>query len=165
MGYATSLFNLMRNIGGSIGIADHGTMLRRQRQAVGAHARRARHASTIRRRSRCSSRSQAAFIAAGSDAVTATNRAYAVLHGMLLRQASMVSFVTLFRLLGLLFLADDPAGPANEKAARPEKGECGGGVTSRRGTFFRFCAVFFRNCLRLPDLVRGDQNRLSPVPS
>src|SRR5258705_5923432 len=36
MGNATSLFNLMRNIGGSVGIAVTGTMLTRQRQAVGA---------------------------------------------------------------------------------------------------------------------------------
>ena len=33
MGYATSLFNLMRNIGGGIGIAITGTMLARTRQA------------------------------------------------------------------------------------------------------------------------------------
>ena len=41
MGNATSLFNLMRNIGGSIGIATTGTMLARQQQAqinvLGAH--------------------------------------------------------------------------------------------------------------------------------
>src|SRR2546423_11865754 len=34
MGYATSLFNLMRNIGGSIGIAATGTMLSRTSQAT-----------------------------------------------------------------------------------------------------------------------------------
>ena len=49
------------------------------------------------------------LIAAGADAVTATERAYVILHGMLLRQASMVSFVMLFRLLGVLFLLHDPA--------------------------------------------------------
>ncbi len=38
MGYATSLFNLMRNIGGSVGIAMTATILQRQRQAVSAHA-------------------------------------------------------------------------------------------------------------------------------
>ena len=36
MGYATSLFNLMRNIGGSVGIAITATILQRQRQATGA---------------------------------------------------------------------------------------------------------------------------------
>jgi hypothetical protein len=44
------------------------------------------------------------FIAGGSDAVTATQRAYVTLHGMLVREASMVSFVMLFRLLGVVFL-------------------------------------------------------------
>ena len=46
MGNATSLFNLMRNIGGSIGIAVTGTMLVRQQQAVttllGSHVTRLR---------------------------------------------------------------------------------------------------------------------------
>jgi len=36
--------------------------------------------------------------------VTATQRTYVVLHGMLLQQASMVSFVMLFRVLGIVFL-------------------------------------------------------------
>jgi DHA2 family multidrug resistance protein len=47
---------------------------------------------------------KAGFMARGADAVTATERAYAALHGMLLQQASMVSFVWLFRLLGGIFL-------------------------------------------------------------
>jgi len=44
------------------------------------------------------------LVAAGTDAVTATQRAYMILNGMLFRQASMVSFVMLFRLLGVVFL-------------------------------------------------------------
>ena len=44
------------------------------------------------------------MIAAGADAVTATQRAYVIVHGMVQRQAAMVSFVTIFRLLGVLFL-------------------------------------------------------------
>ena len=48
---------------------------------------------------------QAAFIAAGADAVTATNRAYAALFGMVQRQATMVSFVGIFQLLGVMFFA------------------------------------------------------------
>ena len=46
-----------------------------------------------------------AFMAAGADAVTATNRAYAALFGMVQRQASMVSFVDLFQMLGFVFFA------------------------------------------------------------
>ncbi len=51
---------------------------------------------------------QAGLMAAGNDAVSATQRAYAVLHGMLIQQASMVSFVLIFRLLGVMFLIRVP---------------------------------------------------------
>ena len=47
---------------------------------------------------------KAGFVAAGADAATAANRAYFALNGMLQRQAAMVSFVTIFRGLGFLFL-------------------------------------------------------------
>jgi DHA2 family multidrug resistance protein len=107
MGYATSLFNLMRNIGGSIGIAVTGTILQRQRQTtatlLGEHI-------SIYNNTTQSLLSQITngFIAAGSDAVTAASRAYEVLHGMLFREASMVAFVMLFRLLGVIFLVMIP---------------------------------------------------------
>jgi MFS transporter, DHA2 family, multidrug resistance protein len=103
MGYATSLFNLMRNLGGSIGIAVTGTLLTRQRQVVGAAL--GEHISAYDPTAQAMfAQVRAGFMAAGSDGVTATERAYAVLHGMLLQQASIVSFVMLFRLLGGLFL-------------------------------------------------------------
>src|ERR1051325_5848979 len=107
MGYATSLFNLMRNIGGSVGIAVTGTILQRQRQTtahwLGEHI-------SIYNQTTQSLLSQITngFIAAGSDAVTAAGRAYEVLHGMLFREASMVAFVMLFRLLGGIFLVMIP---------------------------------------------------------
>jgi DHA2 family multidrug resistance protein len=44
------------------------------------------------------------FLASGSDPVTASQRAYAALFGAVQRQAAMVSFVDLFRLLGMIFL-------------------------------------------------------------
>ena len=48
---------------------------------------------------------RAGFMAAGADIATATERAYAALFGMVQRQATMVSFVGIFQLLGLLFIA------------------------------------------------------------
>jgi DHA2 family multidrug resistance protein len=48
---------------------------------------------------------KSAFMAAGADAVTATNRAYAAIFGLVQRQATMVSFVGIFQLLGVLFVA------------------------------------------------------------
>jgi MFS transporter, DHA2 family, multidrug resistance protein len=104
MGNATSLFNLMRNIGGSIGIAMTGTMLVRQQQAVttllGSHVTAYDPASQA-----MFARIRGGFIAAGADPVTATNRTYAALFGTVWRQASMVSFVTIFQILGLVFIA------------------------------------------------------------
>src|SRR6185503_8254411 len=107
MGYATSLFNLMRNLGGSVGIAVTGTYLARHRQVVGAAL--GEHVTAYDPTSQAIlAQMKAAFMAAGADAVTATDRAYAALQGMVLRQAAMVSFVTIFRLLGVLFLILTP---------------------------------------------------------
>ena len=102
MGNATSLFNLMRNIGGSIGIAATSTMLSRQQQATAAMLR-----ADVTPYNPVSQavfqQMRGAFMAGGSDATTATSRAYAVLNGMVQRQAAMVSFVGLFQLLAVLF--------------------------------------------------------------
>jgi DHA2 family multidrug resistance protein len=103
MGNATSLFNLMRNLGGSIGIAVTGTLLSRNTQAytntLGANVDAYSPATT-----RAFEAARAGFIAAGADVTTATERAYAVLFGTVQQQAYMVSFVQLFRLLGGIFL-------------------------------------------------------------
>jgi DHA2 family multidrug resistance protein len=103
MGYATSLFNLMRNIGGGIGIAMTGTMLARTRQANSALL--GEHVSPYSQMtSTVLEQLKAGFVAGGADVVSATNQAYVALYGMIQRQAAMVSFVNIFRLLGTLFL-------------------------------------------------------------
>jgi len=103
MGNATSLFNLMRNLGGSVGIAVTGTMLARQQQAyinrLGGHVDPYSSATQQAFESM-----RAGFMAAGADITTATERAYAALWGAVQQQAYMVSFVQLFRLLGVIFL-------------------------------------------------------------
>jgi DHA2 family multidrug resistance protein len=107
MGNATSLFNLMRNIGGSIGIATTGTMLARNSQATTALL--GSHVTAYDATSQAMfAQTRSAFMAAGADPVTASTRAYAALFGMVQRQAAMVSFVGLFQLLGLLFIAVVP---------------------------------------------------------
>ncbi|MES1254836.1 MAG: DHA2 family efflux MFS transporter permease subunit, partial [Acidobacteriota bacterium] len=104
MGNATSLFNLMRNIGGSVGIALTGTMLSRNTQTttsvLGANVTQYDAASRA-----MFQQMRAAFMAAGADATTATSRAVAALFGTVQRQATMVSFVGIFQLLGVMFLA------------------------------------------------------------
>jgi DHA2 family multidrug resistance protein len=104
MGNATSLFNLMRNIGGSVGIATTGTMLARHNQSttsiLGANVTPYDPTSQT-----MLAQMKATFMAAGADAVTATNRAYAAMFGLVQRQATMMSFVGIFQLLGILFVA------------------------------------------------------------
>jgi MFS transporter, DHA2 family, multidrug resistance protein len=103
MGNATSLFNLMRNLGGSIGIATTGTLLARKQQEyislMGTHVT----AYSPQAQSWIESLRQG-FMASGSDPATAAHRAYAAVFGAVQRQASMVSFVHVFRLLGIIFL-------------------------------------------------------------
>jgi len=103
MGNATSLFNLMRNIGGSIGIAVTGTMLARQQQVH--YAALGRNVDPFNPVARAMlDRLRAGFLAAGADSVTASQRALAAMSGLVHRQASIVTFVQIFRLLGLIFL-------------------------------------------------------------
>jgi DHA2 family multidrug resistance protein len=107
MGYATSLFNLMRNLGGSIGIAVTGTMLARHRQTASVVL--GEHVTPYDAGTQAMLQQMtAAFMAAGADAVTAAERSYAAMQGMILRQAAMVSFVSIFRLLGVVFLVMTP---------------------------------------------------------
>jgi len=103
IGNATSLFNLMRNIGGSIGIAVMQTVLANDRQRhtgvlvshVTAYDYGARAMLEGLRRT---------FMSAGADAVTAAQRAYAAMWGMVQKQAAMLSYLDGFRLLALLNL-------------------------------------------------------------
>jgi DHA2 family multidrug resistance protein len=102
MGNATSIFNLMRNLGGSVGIATIATMLSRNTQAqynvLGGHI------SMFDTGARALlDQIRSGFIARGMDFTTATNAAYATLSGMVSQQAVMVAFVQLFRILALVF--------------------------------------------------------------
>jgi DHA2 family multidrug resistance protein len=102
MGNATSLFNLMRNLGGSVGIAVIATMLSRNTQSqyniLGTHV------SAFDARTRMLlEQMRGAFISGGMDFSTAGRAAYAALSGMVSQQAVMVAFVQLFRILALVF--------------------------------------------------------------
>ncbi len=104
MGNATSLFNLMRNLAGGIGIAFVTTMLTRRRAfhyaVLGSHVSAYSATSTS-----FIDRVRAAFMAQGTDAATATQRAYAAANGLVLKQAATLSFIDLYWLLGVCFLA------------------------------------------------------------
>jgi DHA2 family multidrug resistance protein len=107
MGNATSLFNLMRNIGGSVGIALIQTFVVRQRQVhttiLAEHITPYSPATQL-----MLARLKVAFMAAGSDAVTASERALAALWGMVQREAAILSFLDSFHVLGVVFLVIVP---------------------------------------------------------
>jgi MFS transporter, DHA2 family, multidrug resistance protein len=103
MGNATSIFNLMRNIGASFGIAAVTTILARRTQ-VHSNILVAHITPYDASAQRMLESAKAMFMARGSDAVTATKQAYAAVFGMVQQQAAMLSFLDTFRILGFLFL-------------------------------------------------------------
>jgi len=107
MGNATSLLNVTRNIGGSVGIAILNTLLANERQAhvniMGAHVDQ----YGIQTQQILNSLT-GAFMARGADAATALQRAYASVFGMVQQQAAMLSFLDGFHLLGVMMLAVAP---------------------------------------------------------
>jgi len=104
MGNATSIYSLMRNLGGSLGIATIATLLARRQQF---------HAQTLGANVNPYSDStrsalegaRTMFLSGGSDLATATQQSYAAVFGIVHRQAALLSFLEAFRLLAVLFLA------------------------------------------------------------
>jgi DHA2 family multidrug resistance protein len=107
MGNATSLFNLMRNIGASIGIASVTTIVARHSQAhtnvLAAHVTLYDSAAVAMMNS-----IKGGLIASGADPVTATQQAYAMAFGIVQRHAAMLAYLDAFRLLALMFIAGLP---------------------------------------------------------
>src|SRR3954463_5350833 len=97
LGNATSLFNLMRNIGASIGIATVTTMLARNQQVhtniIGAHVNVYDPVSQSALQAMI-----AAMRAQGADLATATQQAYAAMFGTVMKQAVMMSFNDVFQM-------------------------------------------------------------------
>jgi DHA2 family multidrug resistance protein len=103
MGNATSIFNLMRNIGGRFGIAIMTTFLVRRTQVHQNRLIENVNPGNLRVRETLQGM-QAWFHAAGADSYDASRKALAALYGMVQRHASMLSFVEAFWLMGILFL-------------------------------------------------------------
>ena len=102
-GYATALYSVMRNIGSSVGISFVTTWLARRAQSnqsvLGAHV--TSYDSAARG---MLSQTQAMLVRNGSDPVTANRQAVAMLYGEVRRQASVLSFLTVFQIIGIVFL-------------------------------------------------------------
>jgi MFS transporter, DHA2 family, multidrug resistance protein len=108
MGNATSIFNLMRNIGGSMGIALSTTIVARSTQRYTNFL--GRNVTPYSAQTQTTFEGlRAFFMSSGADAVTATQRAYAALFGMVQRQAAMLSFNHTYLFLAILFVIVMPA--------------------------------------------------------
>lgn len=107
MGNATSLFNLMRNIGASVGIASVTTIYARSTRSdidiLSQHVTPYNPAA-----SSMIAGLKSTLMAGGSDAYTATQQAYGAVFGMMERTAAMLAFIKDFRLLGIIFFAMIP---------------------------------------------------------
>lgn len=103
MGNATSIFNLMRNIGGSIGIAIMTTFLARRTQVHQNHLIANITAGDPETR-RALQGMTAWFHAGGADGYTASRKALGALYGMVQQHAAMMSFVEAFWIMGVVFL-------------------------------------------------------------
>jgi DHA2 family multidrug resistance protein len=103
----TGLFNLMRQLGGSVGIALSATLLQRF-----AAIHRADLAANVTAFSAATQQRLAAItqgmVGAGAPAGVAQTRALAVVNGQVTRQALMLSFEQLFLLFGAAFLLSLP---------------------------------------------------------
>ena len=118
MGNATSLFNLMRNIGGSVGIATATTMIARKTQTFLSTYGQHINPYNLTQRT-MTEMLKGYFIARGSDAATATREAYAALNGILQQQASLLSYLNVFKFFGFVFLLMLPLILLMRRPARP----------------------------------------------
>ncbi len=107
MGNAAGIYNLMRNIGGSVGISALTTFLARGAQIhqnyLGAHVTAGDSASTAMLQSLA-----ARLAAGGADVVTAHQKALGALYASMQQQAAVLTYADNFRLLAYLSLACIP---------------------------------------------------------
>jgi DHA2 family multidrug resistance protein len=107
MGNATSVFNLMRNIGGSVGIAVTTTWVARDTQrGINLLGRHVNPYDIGAQQMLQGARDM--FMSKGMDFYTATRQAYAAIYGMVAQQAAIIAFLEAFRILALMFLVSLP---------------------------------------------------------
>ncbi|MFZ0704918.1 MAG: DHA2 family efflux MFS transporter permease subunit [Candidatus Korobacteraceae bacterium] len=107
MGNATSIYNLMRNIGGSFGIATMTTFLARRSQVH--QNQMVSHISAFDHTTQLTMRGMTAwFQMHGSNSVEASRQALGAMYGMVQQQAMMLSFVEAFWVMGVIFLGMVP---------------------------------------------------------
>jgi DHA2 family multidrug resistance protein len=103
MGNATGIFNLLRNIGGSVGIAIAATLLGRYSQFYQNNLVAHVTPYSLISREKLLALKQAA-LARGADLVSADRISLSHLYGMVRRQAGILAYNRIFFIVGLAFL-------------------------------------------------------------
>ena len=129
LGNATAAYNVVRNVGGSVGVALATTLLVRRSQAHQASL--VSHVNvwdpdTARRLKEWTDH----FVAHGADSFTAARRATALLYRTTVEQAQLMAYIDDFRLIALVFVAVLPLIPLmnrvraeqNDRARQPSPG-------------------------------------------
>ena len=107
MGNASAIYNLLRNLGGSFGVAFVTTMLARRAQLHQVNL--VEHLTPFDTSYQLTlSRAEQFLQHMGFDVSTAQQGSLSVIHGQLLRQASMLSFNDAFYILSLLLICTLP---------------------------------------------------------
>jgi MFS transporter, DHA2 family, multidrug resistance protein len=103
MGNATSIFGLLRNLGGSLGVAYAATMLTRRAQWHQSHL--VEHLTPFDRGYGDALQQSAQILQGkGMDAVTAQQGGLGMIHDMLMKQALMLSFNDVFFIMAVLLV-------------------------------------------------------------
>ncbi len=104
MGNATSIFNAVRNIDGSLGITAMTTLVDRNAQEY--ISRLGEHITWFDPVAQANLNAvRTGLMSRGVDFYNATQQAYAVIYGQIQRQATMLSFVAAFWALGIISVA------------------------------------------------------------
>jgi DHA2 family multidrug resistance protein len=121
---ASGLFNMMRNLGGSIGIALLSALLTIREQFHSNRLGEAVSSYNPLTQERLNGLTQQ-FIAAGSDSYTAGQQAIAALDAVVRREATLMAFNDCFHVLGLVLIGATVAA----FLSKPAKGAGAGGAT------------------------------------
>jgi len=107
IGNATGIYNLMRNVGGSFGIAAVTTMLARGAQTH--QAAMISHLTPYDPVFREQISEMVTRMTANTDVLTASQQAYRAVYQTLVRQATLLAYIDIFRLLAFLCVLCVPA--------------------------------------------------------
>jgi DHA2 family multidrug resistance protein len=118
IGNASGMYNLMRNTGGSIGIAIMTTFLARNAQVHQAYL--TEHTTPYDPAFQQMFEQIKASLMQTMDAVSAAQQAYATVYGMVVKQAMVLSYLDNFRILAVLCVLCIPAAFIFKRVRHPK---------------------------------------------